>query len=57
MSNRTWFEEPGEPIAPCDDCPDPGNCCLTRCGIQEYLKEDTADIRGETEEQLRGDRE
>jgi hypothetical protein len=55
MSNRTWFEEPGEPIAPCDDCPDPGNCCLTRCGIQEYLKEDTADIRGETEEQLRGD--
>lgn len=56
MSNRTWFEEPSEPLAPCEDCVDPGGC-LTQCYIQRYLKENgnVAQDRGETPEQLWGD--
>lgn len=43
-------------FVPCDDCPNPSGC-LTRCGIQEYISENTniAEQRGETPEQLWGD--
>lgn len=40
----------------CDDCPNPSGC-ITRCGIQEFHKENinVAEQRGETPEQLWGD--
>ena len=51
---RDSMEE--QDFVPCDDCPNPSGC-LTRCGIQEYISENTniAEQRGETPEQLWGD--
>ena len=43
-------------FVPCDDCLNPDGC-LTICGIQEYIKENTdvATQRGENINQLVGD--
>lgn len=45
-------------FVPCDDCPNPSGC-VTRCGIEQFFKENTnvAEQRGETPEQLWGDSE
>jgi len=48
MSNRVWFEEPGEPLAPCNDCVDP-NACGNECVIEQRKREDVATIRGENQ--------
>jgi hypothetical protein len=48
MSNRFWFEEPSDPIAPCEDCVDP-NACGNECVVQGRINENVAAIRGENE--------
>lgn len=47
-----------EDFTPCEDCVQPDGC-LSRCSIQEYIKENTdiAFQRGETPKQLWGDTE
>lgn len=45
-------------FVPCDDFPNPSGC-LTRCGIEQFIKENAniAEQRNETPDQLWGDGE